>query len=148
MLTSIDVKSRLQLACVARVSVRFRSKERGQNRKSRSSVFLCSETKRKRLLSRLVFNCLFLGKFRGVKGCSVLQIFSAKQQMLSFELYFCCSCCVFRQQFAYFQAKRVKGSVILYCTTKTRQPRPLGLSVTLLTFFASYAYHYLMKLIK
>ena len=147
MLTSIDVKSRLQLACVACVSVRFRSKERGQNRKSRSSVFLCSETKRKRLLSRLVFNCLFLGKFRGVKGCSVLQIFS-KYLMLSFELYFCCSCSVFRQQFAYFQAKRVKGSSILYCTTKTRQPRPLGLSVTLLTFFASYAYHYLMKLTK
>ena len=69
------------VACVASVSVRFRSKERGkrvkdrakndaskratfifwllfhfsrgQNRESRSSVFLCSETKRKRLLRRL-----------------------------------------------------------------------------------------------
>ena len=63
------------LACVASVSVRFRSKERGtrvkdrakngaskwlsfqfsrgQNRKSRSSGFFCSETKRKRLLRRL-----------------------------------------------------------------------------------------------
>ena len=48
---------------VASVSVCLRSKERGtrlsfhfsrgQNRKSRSSVFLCSETKRKRLLRRL-----------------------------------------------------------------------------------------------
>ena len=86
------------LACVASVSVRFRSKERGtrvkdrakngaskragrgwgkvsllplplllfhflalvsflarSNRKCRSSVFFCSETKRKRLLRRLVF---------------------------------------------------------------------------------------------
>ena len=59
------------LACLASVSVRFRSKERGtrvkdcakngvskergvgQNRESRSSVFLWSETKRKRLLRRL-----------------------------------------------------------------------------------------------
>ena len=69
------------VACVASVSMRFRSKERGkrvkdrakngaskratfifwllfhfsrgQNRESRSSVFLCSETKRKRLLRRL-----------------------------------------------------------------------------------------------
>ena len=64
------------VACVASVSVRFRSKEResqrprekwpltfffwllsnfsrGQNRKSRSSVFLYSETKRKRSLRRL-----------------------------------------------------------------------------------------------
>ena len=66
------------LTCVTSVSVRFRSKERGarvkdqartcssktffgfsfhfsrgQNQKSRSSVFLCSETKRKRLLRRL-----------------------------------------------------------------------------------------------
>ena len=62
-------------ACIASVSVRFRSKEwgtrvkwrkwksgvalvsflapRGQNRESRSSVFLCSKTKRKRLLCRL-----------------------------------------------------------------------------------------------
>ena len=86
---------RSQLACVASVSVRFRSKERGarvkdrakngsskragrgvsflpapppptfifwllfhfshgQNRESLSSVFLCSETKRKRLIRRLV----------------------------------------------------------------------------------------------
>ena len=66
----------LALPCVASVSVRFQSKEPGarvkdrakkgrviqhffaldfllgQNRKSRSSVFLCSEVKRKRLLSR------------------------------------------------------------------------------------------------
>ena len=49
------------LACVASVSVRFsRSKERGtrvkdraKNRKSRSSGFFCSETKRKRLPRRL-----------------------------------------------------------------------------------------------
>ena len=70
--------SLLKLACVASVSVRFRRKERetrvedreksgasktfwlsfhfsrGQNRKSSSSVFLCSETKRKRLLRRLI----------------------------------------------------------------------------------------------
>ena len=77
--------ARSRLACVASVSVRFRSKERGtrvkdraengvseragrgptfifwllfhfslgQNRESRSSVFLCSKTKRKRLLRRL-----------------------------------------------------------------------------------------------
>ena len=67
----------VNLACVANVSVRFRSKERGtrfkdgakngastragtkpriprgQNRKSPSSVFLCYETERKRLLRRL-----------------------------------------------------------------------------------------------
>ena len=72
-----------KLARVASVSVRFRSKERGtrvflspsplfhffgscfisfQNRESRSSVFLCSETKRKCLLRRLLANvpeCLF-----------------------------------------------------------------------------------------
>ena len=48
------------LACGANVSVRFRSKERGtrvkdraKNRKSRSSRFFCSETKRKRLLRRI-----------------------------------------------------------------------------------------------
>ena len=70
--------SKFALACVASVSVRFRRKERGtrvkdreksgaskrafwlsfhfsrgQNRKSPSLVFLCSETKRKRLLRRL-----------------------------------------------------------------------------------------------
>ena len=58
----------LILACAASVSVRFRSKgrgtrvkdrgknfSRGQNRKSHSSVFFCSETKRKRLLRRVVF---------------------------------------------------------------------------------------------
>ena len=75
----------LSLTCVASVSVRFRSKERGtrvkdsakndaskragkewlsfhfprgQNRKSRSSVFFCSETKRKRLLRRVHFAAL------------------------------------------------------------------------------------------
>ena len=55
------------VACVASVSVRFRSKERereskwrsfhfsrGQSRESRSSVLLCSETKRKRLRRRLL----------------------------------------------------------------------------------------------
>ena len=49
------------LACVASVSVLFPSKDRaknhfsrGQNRESRSSVFLCSETARKRLLRRLL----------------------------------------------------------------------------------------------
>ena len=63
------------IACVASVSVRFRRKEqgtrvkdrkksgaskrafhfsRGQNRKSPSSVFLCSEIKQKRLLRRLL----------------------------------------------------------------------------------------------
>ena len=57
-----------RLACVASVSVLFPSKDRakngravwlsfhfsrGQNRESRSSVFLCSETARKRLLRRL-----------------------------------------------------------------------------------------------
>jgi len=48
------------IACVASVFVRFRSKERetrvkdrAKNRESRPSVFLCSETKRKRLLRRL-----------------------------------------------------------------------------------------------
>ena len=64
-----------ELACVASVSVRFQSKERwtrvksrakngaskragrrGQNRTSRPSVFLCSETKRKRLLRRLIIS--------------------------------------------------------------------------------------------
>ena len=64
-----------EFACVASVSGRFRSKERGtrvkdraksstseragrhgQNRKSRSSVFLCPETKRKRLLRRLIMS--------------------------------------------------------------------------------------------
>ena len=47
--------------CSINVSVQFRGKERGtrvhfsrgQDRKSRSSVFLCSETKRKPLLRRL-----------------------------------------------------------------------------------------------
>ena len=69
----------ISIACVASVSVQFRSKERGtrvkvrpkngasvrvrlsfdfsrgQNRNSRSSVFLCSETKQIRLLRRLWF---------------------------------------------------------------------------------------------
>ena len=62
----------LILACVASVSVRFRSKgrgtrvkdrgknfSRGQNRKSHSSVFFCSETKRKRLLCRLVLSTIY-----------------------------------------------------------------------------------------
>ena len=73
-------KTDFYIACVASVSMRFRSKERGsrvckdraknwvtfifwfffhfsrgQNRESRSLVFLCSETKRKRLLRRLTF---------------------------------------------------------------------------------------------
>ena len=66
-----EIRAYDSLACVASVSVRFRSQKResrvknraelslslqfsrGQNRKSRSSVFLCSETKRKRLLRRL-----------------------------------------------------------------------------------------------
>ena len=53
------------VACEASVSVLFRSKghaknclsfhfSRGENRESRSSVFLCSETARKRLLRRLI----------------------------------------------------------------------------------------------
>ena len=77
----------IKIACVASVSVRFRSKERGtrvkhrskngvsrratlifwlsfhfsrgQNRESRYSVFLCSETKRKRLLRRLLWKKLW-----------------------------------------------------------------------------------------
>ena len=81
----IQIKCTIQVACacVASVSVRFRTKEQGtrvkdrakngaskragrggeerlsfhfsrsQNRKSRSSFFFCSETKRKRLLRRL-----------------------------------------------------------------------------------------------
>ena len=62
----------LILACVASVSVRFRSKgrgtrvkdrgknfSRGQNRKSHSSVFFCSETKRKRLLRKLVLSTIY-----------------------------------------------------------------------------------------
>ena len=57
------------VACVASVSVRFRSKERGkrvkdfsrvQNRKSRSSVFLYSETKR-RLPRRLSYRAIERG---------------------------------------------------------------------------------------
>ena len=64
--------SSIWLACVASVSVQFRNKERGTrvkdrakngcrlishaiNRKSSSTVFFCSETKRKRLLRRLQF---------------------------------------------------------------------------------------------
>ena len=48
----------LLLACVGSVSVRFQSKERGAAKAEnpvprRSSVFLCSETIRKRLLRRL-----------------------------------------------------------------------------------------------
>ena len=50
------------VACVASISVRFQSKERGtthfprdQNGKSRSSVFLCSETKQKLLLRKIWF---------------------------------------------------------------------------------------------
>ena len=44
------------VACVASVSVQFRSKERGTRVKDRAksgTVFSCSETKRKRLLRRL-----------------------------------------------------------------------------------------------
>ena len=43
---------------------------RGQNRESRSSVFLCSETKRKRLLRRLVpeRTHLFQTHLRGAEG--------------------------------------------------------------------------------
>ena len=76
-----ETPARRPLACVASVSVRFGSKERGtrvkhraknglskragrgfhfsrgQTRESRSSVFLCSETKRKRLLRRLGDHC-------------------------------------------------------------------------------------------
>ena len=88
---------RIFLACVASVSVRFRSKERGtrvwgrkegnflpfplpplsffwllfhfsrgQNLEYRSSVFLCSETKRKRLLCRLAFSnrCMRLPRLK------------------------------------------------------------------------------------
>ena len=71
----------IKIACLTSVSVRFRSKERGtrvkdrakigasklinfsrgQNRKSLSTVFFCSETKRKRLLRRLILKLrLFL----------------------------------------------------------------------------------------
>ena len=55
------------LTCVASISVGFWSEEqgtrvllfhfsRGQNQNSRPSVFLCSKTKRKRLLLRLSFH--------------------------------------------------------------------------------------------
>ena len=44
------------LACVASVSVRFRSKERGARVKDRAKMSLsCSETERKRLLRRLLY---------------------------------------------------------------------------------------------
>ena len=58
----------MYVACVVGVSVRFRSKERGTRVKdrakngSRSSVFLCPETKRTRLLHKL--RCMSHG------GCS------------------------------------------------------------------------------
>ena len=79
-LDTIIISDRMQMiewvACVASVSVRFRSKlkneerasqrllfhfSRGQNRESRSSVFLCYETKRKRLLRRLETRLPFAG---------------------------------------------------------------------------------------
>ena len=64
--TSCSNTLRRHIACVASVSVRFRNESqrpcenwlsfhfsRGQNRKSRSSLFLSSKTKRKRWLRRL-----------------------------------------------------------------------------------------------
>ena len=69
-----EIRAQDSLACVASVPVRFRSQKRGsrvknraelslslqfsrgQNRKSRSSVFLCSETKRKTLAAQAYDN--------------------------------------------------------------------------------------------
>ena len=88
--TSCSKTLRHHIACLASVSVRFRNESqrpcedwlsfhfsRGQNRKSRSSVFLSSKTKRKRLLRRLAthgFVCT--GKFLW-KSLSLQQNFVA-----------------------------------------------------------------------
>ena len=58
-----------------------------------------------------------------VQGCLVPQIFS-KQQTLPFALCSCCSCHVFRYNFAQFLLlKRVKCPPFFVFTTKTTQPR-------------------------
>ena len=52
---------------------------RGQNRESRSSVFLCSETKRKRLLSVAVENSLSLSQMSNASCSLVNAITQAKE---------------------------------------------------------------------
>ena len=70
-----------------------------------------------------------------IKETSVLHIFF-KYQVSFFDLYSCCSCYVFRQQYSLFfwggggvEGERMKCSTIFYCCTKTTQLHPQSFSV-------------------
>ena len=61
--------------------------------------------------------------------------------MSSPELYSCCFCYVFRQQFSYFSAKHVNCSAVFNFSTKTTQTRPQGFSDAV-PFSDDYPLHY------